>query len=182
MIKIALFDVGDTLIHDGRPFAGALDALAAIAKLKTVDAAPLLMGIVSDYYSPAAPTEAEIAELERRYRDEVLDPSGLSPFFQPFESRVTLSSRAGVRKPDRKIFELALQRSGTGATLDEILFVTENLEHLEKCKDLGITPVRFGAGSEPKGMPSFRDWIDAPAVIARLVEPGSPADPSRRVD
>jgi len=168
MIKIAFFDVGETLIHDGLPFPGAVAALAAIAGFETVDNQPLVLGVISDYHMPAPPrTEEKVAALEEQYRNQVLGPSGLAGFFQPFESRVTISSRSGVPKPDRIIFEIAVERSGTGAALAECLFVTENTTHLEKCEEHGLTPVRFGPATS--GMAGFDDWADAPTTLAELI-------------
>lgn len=170
MIKVAFFDLGETLIHDGRPFPGVADALGVIDSFRTAEGRPLALGIVSDYLMPAPPpTEAKIAALEGRYREEFLVPSGLFCFFEPFESRVTLSTRAGAFKPDRKVFDVALARSGAGASMDECLFVTENRSHLDEVARFGIKPVRFGPG--PDGAAGFEDWADAPAVIARLVAP-----------
>ena len=175
MIKIAFFDVGDTLIHDGQPFPWVTAALAAIAGFGTSAGEPLVLSIISDYLMPDPPrTEEKILALEEQYRDQVLGPSGLGGFFQPFESRVTISSRAGVSKPDRKIFETAVIRSGTRAKLTECLFVTENSTHLQKCKEHGITPVRFGPAMN--GIAAFEDWADAPAVVAGLVTPGHAAN------
>ena len=171
MIKIAFFDVGETLIHDGKPFPGATAALEAIAKFERSDRSPLVLGVISDYFMPdPRATEEKIIELEQQYRNEVLEPSGLAPFFHPFESRVTISSRAGVSKPDKKIFDVAVVRSRTGATLSECLFVTENKTHLEKCSEFKITPVLFGAARE---MAHFANWADAPHIIAELVAPGN---------
>jgi FMN phosphatase YigB (HAD superfamily) len=171
MIKIAFFDVGETLIHNGVPFPGVAAALTAVAGFETADGQMLIMGIISDYHMPSPPgTEEKIAALEEQYRSQVLGPSKLAGFFEPFESRVTISSRAGAPKPDRKIFEIAVARIGTGASLSECLFVTENTTHLEKCKEYGMTPIRFG--SAVNGMAGFEDWSDAPAAIAGLVAPG----------
>jgi len=170
MIKIAFFDVGETLIHNGLPFAGVVTALTAMAGFETVEAQALIMGIVSDYHAPIPPTEEKVAALEEQYQNQVLGPSGLAGFFKPFESRVTISSRAGVRKPERRIFEVAIERTGSRASLSECSFVTENTTHLEKCKEHGITPVRFGPAVS--GMAGFENWADAPAVIAGLVSPG----------
>src|SRR4051812_20600957 len=123
MITVAFFDMGETLIHDGRPIPGVAAALATVAGFHTADGALLFLGVVSDYFPPAPPpTEAKIAALEQRYRDEILGPSGLAQFFQPFTQRVTLSTRAGVTKPARKVFVTALTRSATGATLAQCLF------------------------------------------------------------
>ncbi|MEK6262282.1 MAG: hypothetical protein AABP62_27100 [Planctomycetota bacterium] len=171
MIKIAFFDVGETLIHNGVPFSGVAIALTAITTFETAEGHLLNMALVSDYHMPNPPTtEEKVASLEEQYRNQVLEPSGLAGFWRPFESQVTISSRAGMRKPDRRIFEVAIARTASGASLTECLFVTENTTHLEKCKEYGITPVSFG--STVSGMAGFENWADAPAVIAGLVAPG----------
>lgn len=171
MIKLAFFDVGETLIHAGLPFSGVPEALTAIEGLRTATGEDLLIGIISDYHMPLAPvTEEKIAGLEEQYRREVLVPSNLMRFFEPFDARVTLSSRAGVRKPERKIFEVAVARTGIAATFLECLFVTENVAHLEKCSEYGITPVHFGP--DHHGPSGFADWADAPLLIADLIAPG----------
>jgi len=171
MIKIAFFDVGETLIHIGSPFSGVPEALTAIAGFKTATGEALLIGVVSDYHMPPPPvTEEKITGLEEKYRSEVLGPSDLMRFFEPFEARVTLSSRAGVRKPDRKIFEVALARTGTDVTLADCLFVSENAGHLEKCNEYGMTPIRFGP--DQNGPVGFEEWADAPSLIADIVAPG----------
>jgi hypothetical protein len=172
VIRLAMFDVGETLVHDGRPFPHAVAAVAAVARFETADGGRLGVCAVSDYTMPDPPTEEAIAAPEDRYRREVLAPAGLDRVFRPFEERVTLSTRAGVRKPDRRIFELAVKRSGTGAALPECLFVTEDAGHLDRCREYGITPVRFGDGPPP----SFTDWADGPAVLAELVAPGRPGN------
>jgi len=172
MIKIAFFDLGETLIHEGAPFPGVIAALRAVTALNTATGQPLVLGIISDYDLPTLPpTEEKITALEQQYRNQALAPSGLAEFFQPFESRVTISSRAGVFKPNQAIFDMAVARSGTGAALNECLFVTENRSHLEKCAEYGITPVRFGAGGVLGGMAGFSDWADASAVLRGLVSP-----------
>ncbi len=111
MIKLLLFDLGETLIHDGQPFPGAVAALEAIGKLKTAAGKPVVRGLVSDFFPPDPPGgEAAIAAKEAEYA-RVLKDAGLETVFQPFAERVTLSTRAGVRKPAGKVFELAAERS-----------------------------------------------------------------------
>jgi hypothetical protein len=169
MIKLALFDLGETLIHGNEPFPHVVPALNAISRFHNADGGPLVIGLVSDFTMPEPPvTEAKITAAEEEYC-AILATAGLEEFFEPFEERVTLSSRARVRKPDRRIFELAAQRSGTGAELDECLYVTESVEQLKKCQEYGMTPVRFGQGARPGR--SFDDWADAPGLIADLVAP-----------
>ena len=111
MIKLALFDLGDTLLHGTTPFPNAITALEAISRLHTEAGEPLILGLVSDFL-PADPpvTEAKITAREQEYRD-ILEGARLKGFFEPFSSRVTLSTRAGVNKPDRRIFELEIGRA-----------------------------------------------------------------------
>lgn len=170
MIKVAFFDVGDTLIHGGQPMPGVIDALQIISKLKPGGDEPLLMGIVSNYLMPSPPvTEETILALELQYRTTVLEPNGLAELFKPFDSKVTISSRAGVSKPARAIFETALARLGSTATLAECLFVTEEDNHLEEAKEYGMLPVKFGTALA--GVQSFSNWNDAPLLLATLVAP-----------
>lgn len=167
MIKLVLLDLGETLIHKGKPFPGVVAALEEIGKLKTAAGQPVVLGLLSDYYLPDPPgDEAAITAKEAEYR-KVLESAGLERFFRPFEKRVTLSTRAGVNKPARKIFELAVERSGITARLTECLFVTEETRHLTKAKEFGLTAIRFGTG--PGFEPVFGDWADAPRLFTRWI-------------
>ncbi len=174
MIKLALFDVGETLIHDNQPLPHVHAALATISEFETATGDALVLGVVSDFDMPAPPpTEAKIIALELEFL-RILKSAGLDALFDPLESRITLSSRAGVFKPDRRIFELAIQRSGVSATLKECLFVTENQDHLDKCREFGMTVLKFGLGANEGS--SFTDWSEAPLLVARLVAPGRHAN------
>ena len=170
MTKLIFLDVGETLIHDGQTFPGVTDALELIGELVDKDGARMTLGVISDYHLSNPRVEADIVALETRFRDEVLTPAGLTGFFLPFDNRVTLSSRAGVFKPDRRIFEEALRRSGTSADFSDCVFITENEDHLRKCQSFGMVPIHFGPAIA--GMASFQAWIDAPSLIARLLTPG----------
>jgi FMN phosphatase YigB (HAD superfamily) len=167
MIRLALFDVGNTLIggSDALPHVGA--ALARIAELKCADGQPLVLGVVSDFgLAPPDAGEEILAEYDADFVAR-LRAAGLDSFFRPVAERVTLSTRAGVEKPDRRIFELACRRSGTGAGLAECLFVTEWRPHIVASRALGMTTIGFRAGAD--WAPSFDDWRDAPELIASFV-------------
>jgi FMN phosphatase YigB (HAD superfamily) len=169
MIKLALFDLGETLLHGTTPFPNAITALEAISRLHTKAGELLILGLVSDFLPVDPPvTEAKITAREQEYRD-ILEGARLKELFDPFSSRVTLSTRAGVHKPDRRIFELAVERSGVGASLDECAFTTENTAHLTTCKSFGMVAIRFGTG--PGITPAFSDWEDAPGLFAGLLRP-----------
>jgi hypothetical protein len=61
------------------------------------------------------------------------------------------------------------QRTGTGATLPECLFITEDRSHLAAARDLGLSVLGLGTNLAP--LPSFSSWDDAPLVIAEIVTP-----------
>jgi hypothetical protein len=169
--KLILFDVGETLIHDGQPFPYVIDALKVIADFTTDSGTSVLLGVVSDFNMPSPTvTESKIAALEHDFL-KILVTAHLDVYFQPFAERVTLSTRAGVFKPARSIFELAAQRSGIDPTFAECLFVTEKETHLDACKTYGMKTVKFGADSP--NHPTFSDWRDGPTVIAHTAVPDS---------
>ena len=168
MLKVILFDVGETLIHNGIAIPGVITALTEISKLKTSDDKLIQIGIVSNYYPPAEPvTEAAIATLEKKYRTEILEPAGLAPYFLPFDERVTLSTRAGKAKPDKEIFLVALKRLQTTAKLSECIFVTEDEVHLNSVKEYGMVPVGFG--NAIPDIITFLNWSAAPLLVASLL-------------
>jgi hypothetical protein len=176
MIRLALFDLGDTLIHDHAALPHARDALQAIRRFALADGSSLPIGIVSDDALPPPPlSEAEIVASEARFQ-ESLAATGLRDLFDPFARCVTTATRAGVNKPDRRIFERAVQRSGVAASLGECLFVTEHSGHLAACQNLGMRVLRFGSG--PGIQPAFADWRHAPLLIAAMIGT-APADNQR---
>ncbi len=153
MIKVVMFDLGQTLIdRQGRPFPHVRQALTAIfaQNLKTC--------LVSDFDMNLKPARA-LAQ----YVD-VLASAGLLPLFEPVNKRVTLSNHAGVLKPDQKIFEKALQRLGASSVpFAECLLITEDAVHVKKVREeLGMQALEFGV--------DFTDWSEAPAKIAALSE------------
>src|SRR6185503_4841141 len=93
--------------------------------------------LVSDFTMPAAPAPARVAAIFADYLNE-LDRLGLRGFFEPVERHVTLSTHAGVTKPDRHVYEVACRRLCSDARLTDCLSVTENAGHIAACRDLGI--------------------------------------------
>src|SRR5215472_9201578 len=106
MIRVLMFDLGMTLVdQENRPFRHVPAALTAIAKFETKGGKPLESCLVSDFdLAPPPVTAAKVNAIFKRYL-EILDTTTLRPFFEPVKNRVTLSTHAGVMKPDRKIFE-----------------------------------------------------------------------------
>ncbi|MBC7482350.1 MAG: hypothetical protein H7337_10750 [Rhizobacter sp.] len=171
MIKVLMFDLGDTLVGaDRQPFPHARDALAVIGQLKTAAGKPLRSCLVSDFDLAAPPaTPAKVAAIFARYLT-LLDATGLRAFFEPVQKRVTLSTHAGAPEPDAAVFEKALRRLGARATLAECLFITENKAHVRAVrKHLLMHALQFRPPGATGG--DFADWADAPALIAHEVAP-----------
>jgi hypothetical protein len=167
MIKVLMLDLGETLVHQNTVFPHVIEALDALTRFETADGKPLALCLVSDFDMPAPPpTKEKIKAISQKYL-ALLDGFGLKRFFEPVERCVTLSAHAGVFKPERKVFEMALKRLKTSAKLSECLFITENAEHIHACQKLGIKTLRFGSPGD------FSDWSEAPLLVAKLVAPDS---------
>lgn len=172
MIRVVMFDLGDTLVDaQGQPLPHVEPALQAIMAMRTDTGRPLSSCLVSDHTLATPPlSAAKVKPLFDAYLER-LDATGLRPWFEPVSRRVTLSTHVGVFKPDRRVFDKALQRLKSSATLRECLFITENAAHLAAARQqLGMQALRFrstGAAGH-----DFDDWADAPALVARLLEPG----------
>ncbi len=176
MIRVVMFDLGMTLVDgDLHSFAHVEDALTAISDFKTADGKSLRSCLVSDYTMATPPvTVAKVTALFNEYL-AILDRTELRPFFEPVNKRVTLSTHAGVQKPDRKIFEEALQRLGTRVSLDECLFITEDETHTDEVrKTLKMKTLQFRSAGSSRF--DFDDWAEAPALIASLVAPNQRAN------
>ena len=171
MLRVIMFDLGLTLIDENnQPFPHVKEALTAIQGMVTSGAKPLQTCLVSDFTMPAPPpTPAKIKTLFNEYL-QILDSTGLRPFFEPVQKRITLSSDAGALKPDRRVFTTALQRLGSIAKLSECLFITENAAHIKAAhKQLKMQTLQFRAAGSAKF--DFDDWSQAPLLIAHLLPP-----------
>lgn len=162
-----MLDLGGTLLDANNkvlPFVPA--ALKAIKGIKTEAGDPLAICLVSDFLMPT-PQKSE-AVIFQEYVSLLRDLN-LLKFFKPVARHITLSTHAGVNKPDRKIFELAITRLGLTAQLGECLFITENNAHIVAARNLGMKTLRFNAADPDH---DFADWQAAPALISRTVNPG----------
>ena len=165
MLSILMLDLGDTLIHGNKVFPHVGEALHGFQGFVTQAGEPVEMCLVSDFQlTIPPPTEEKIAPIFRDYV-ELLNGFGLTEFFEPVDEHITLSTHAGVMKPDRKVFKLAVQRLGVEATLASCLFITENPEHILACRQFGMETLRFGPSADVSGV-DFDDWSRAPQLVA----------------
>jgi 2-haloacid dehalogenase len=65
------------------------------------------------------------------------------PFLREFDVAV-ISGHEGVAKPDRRIFEILIERVGRQAS--ELLFVDDSIRNVEAARAFGIDTVHFTAG------------------------------------
>lgn len=171
MIRVVFFDLGLTLVDpQHRPFPHVPEALRTIQQFVTWTGTPLLTGLVSDFVMPSPPaTSSKIRAIFKKYLS-LLGETGLRPLFEPVQHHVTLSTHVGFPKPDRRIFVAALARLRSTARLDECLFITENSEHIQAARtSLHMSTLRFRSGAAAPF--DFEDWIQAPAMVAHLVDP-----------
>ncbi|WP_441289041.1 HAD family hydrolase [Sorangium sp. KYC3313] len=161
--SVLLLDLGGTLEYGGVVLPDAARALDVVSGFRTSSGQRLPVALVSDFTMPASGSgPVEIERLFHEYVD-MLSHLGLAPYFQPPEQRITLSTQAGVRKPHRAVFELALERLGVAPRLDACLFVTESAEHVGACRALGMHALRLG----PDG--DFDVWSAGPLILARVL-------------
>ncbi|MGI8807057.1 MAG: HAD family hydrolase [Acidimicrobiales bacterium] len=162
MVDVLLLDLGGTLVDGNQPFPHVKAALTTLKKFQGSSEQRLQLAVVSDFTPADPPTEAGVRARFKEYL-ALLDGFGLRRFFQPAAHHVTLSTHAGVPKPDRRVYELALERLGGGARLDDCLSITEHPGHVAACKALGMATLRFGA--------DFTDWSETPLLVRHLVDP-----------
>jgi putative hydrolase of the HAD superfamily len=113
-IKVAFFDLGNTLIGSNRDWIpGARETLANLHQKQ------VRLGLISNTGNLSRP---EIINLLPQDFDLSLFEKNLLIF----------SSEVHVEKPDRDIFRLAIQRSGV--TANNGLFCTEELSHISAAK------------------------------------------------
>jgi FMN phosphatase YigB (HAD superfamily) len=169
-MRVVLFDLGNTLEHQGDLVPGARDMLEAVTALEGPGGEKAVLGLVSDFDMPAdAADRAEIAAIRADYFT-ILDGLGIRPFFEPVDDRVTLSTDVGVFKPDPRIFRAALDRLAPGLEFADALFVTENKGHVLKARELGMRAAHFKVPGQSTG--DIDDLADlVPLVQAHLDGP-----------
>jgi hypothetical protein len=168
MIRILMLDLGGTLETGGQAVRWVPESLAALVRFVTAAGDPIECCLVSDFH-PAEPfAEQRISARFAEYLS-ILEEMGLRGFFEPVDRKVTLSTHVGVLKPDRRVFEKALERLSTDAPLDACLFITENSGHVAATRALGMHALRFGASDGTEG---FEAWPEGLLMIAERITPG----------
>lgn len=166
-----MLDLGDTLVRGDTVLPHVPEALGVLTRFETKSTTSLVLSLVSDYDMPTPPETPRKTRAIFNTYVAMLDKLQLKTFFEPVERRVTLSTHAGVLKPDPRIFKKAIQRLRLRIGLSECLFITENAEHVSRCRQMGMTALLFDTAGSLKG--DFSDWAEAPLLIASIVNPES---------
>ena len=168
-MKIVLFDLGDTLEDQERDvlLPGARKTLQAIQAMRDSSGKAPALALVSDFDMPESPDE--IPSIEERYF-AILDDLGIRSFFEPVSKRVTLSTEVGVFKPDKRIFQAAVKKIDKHASFRDVVFITENLQHVKKARRLKIKAIHFKGPKQTEGdvkklpdlIPLIEEFLEAP--------------------
>jgi FMN phosphatase YigB (HAD superfamily) len=166
-MKVVLFDLGKTLEDRDVLLPGARETLQAIQAMRDSDGEAAILALVSDFYMPDNPEQIPL--IQQRYY-ELLDKLGIRSFFEPVADKVTLSTEVGVSKPDEKIFRAVIEKIDEGLGFRDVLFVTENQEHVLEARLLGIRGVHFKGPGQNSGevdrlvelVPLIRKFLGAP--------------------
>ena len=165
-MKVVLFDLGDTLAAGADSLLpGALETLEAVRQMSDETGHPPVLALVSDFTT--ASSAAQVPAIEQEYFN-ILEHLGIREFFEPVSQRVTLSTRIGVRKPNKKIFAAAVKRAGGGPGFARAIFITENVEHVAKARLLGLRSVHVKGPNQPSG--EVESLAELVPVIRQFVE------------
>jgi FMN phosphatase YigB (HAD superfamily) len=126
----------------------ARETLQAIQEMRDYSGEAVALALVSDFDMPDDPEQIPI--IRQRYY-EILEGLSIRSFFEPVASRVTLSSEVGVFKPDGKIFRAAIEKINAGLCFGDVVFVTENQEHVIETRRLGMNAIHFRGPGQNAG-------------------------------
>jgi FMN phosphatase YigB (HAD superfamily) len=147
-MKMILFDLGQTLEDRDVLLPGARKTLQAIQAMRDSSGEAVVMALVSDFDMPDRPEQIPV--IRQQYYD-ILESLGIRSFFEPVSERVTLSTEVGVLKPDEKIFRAVVEKIDEDLSFQCVVFITENLEHVEATCDLGMTAIHFKGPGQTSG-------------------------------
>jgi hypothetical protein len=164
VLRVILLDLGGTLTDGSRTFSCVPEALTALRKFRDARGEPVQLCLVSDFAMPDPSSGTTVRTIFADYL-QILDRLDLRRFFKPVGHHVTLSAHAGAMKPERRVYELALERLGNHSSLKECVSITEDAGHVAACERLGMKALQFGK--------DFSDWCEGPLLLRQLIDPTS---------
>lgn len=168
IVKIVLFDLGDTLehkdhlTHEDTLLPGAIETLSSIKQMRDSNNQPVILGLVSDYGLPRDPgNQNDIKEKQDKYYG-IIENLGIHSFFSPVNERVTLSIEVGVEKPKEEIFRAAVDKVSKDLSFDNVVFITEKKEHVDAVRQFrpAMHAIHFkGPGQQNGDVEKLKDLI-----------------------
>ena len=150
-VRVILFDLGKTLEFNGGLLPGAKELLSTIKEMHVPNGNSFALGLVSDYDNFAEGMRLiDVKRLQLEYYDN-LHILGISPYFEPLYKHVTLSTEVGVRKPDKKIFRAAVDGIEKDLPFENVLFITEDPNHISAARQLGIKGIHYKGPGQNTG-------------------------------
>ena len=113
------------------------------------------------------PDDPEQIPIIRQRYYEILEGLSIRSFFEPVAGRVTLSSEVGVFKPDEKIFRAVIEKINEGLSFGDVVFVTENQEHVKEARRLGMNAIHFKGPGQNAG--DVARLVDVIPLVQKLL-------------
>ena len=159
-MKIVLFDLGETLEHEDTLLPGAIETLSSIQNMEDSTSQPVILGLVSDFGLPQNPGDQNEIKAKQEEYHEIIENLGIRPFFEPVNERVTLSIEVNAFKPEEKIFRDAVDKVSEGLSFENVIFITENREHVDAVRVFGMNAIHFkGPGQQNADVEKLTDLI-----------------------
>lgn len=170
-VKLVLFDLGNTLESGGVLLPGALETLRAVASIRVEGQPPPALGLLSDFHMPRQ--SQDVAAIQQEYYD-LLDDLGIRELFEPLAQHVTLSTEVGVFKPAAAMFRAAASKISPDLDLKDVLFVTENRNHVLAARLLGMVAVQVrGPGQSEADVDTLAGLVP---LVREFLEGGEPPE------
>jgi FMN phosphatase YigB (HAD superfamily) len=164
VMKIVLFDLGDTLEHNDKLLPGAFETLSNIKKINDNQNQPVILALISDFLPAKSPDEIE--KIKEKYYN-ILDNLGIRSFFHPVNERVTLSTEIDVNKPNKEIFRYAIDKISKDLSFKEVVYITENKNHINAVREMEINGIHFKGPGQQEG--EIENLIDLIPRIQKLI-------------
>ena len=160
-MKIILFDLGKTLENNNELIDGAKETLSSIKVMHDFNGNSPILALLSDFDKSQifGYRLIDVKPLQIQYY-QLLEKLEISEFFEPFYKHVTLSTELGVRKPAKRLFRFAIDNIERDLPFENVLFITEEPNHILAAKQHGIKTLHFkGPGQSTGEVDNLLDLI-----------------------
>jgi Peptidase family M28 len=190
-MRVVLFDLGETLEHEGTLIPGAREVLEAVSALRDGDGEPVVLALAPGDDSATRPGNVKAA---RRAYAKVLRDLGILDLFQPLDRRATLSVEVGATRSDPRGLRAAVDRVAPGLPLHHAMLVTADGHRVRSARRRGMPAIQVRAPGKRRGkvladlLPLLERWAAFPshrrdprkgrALRASLAMHGKAAEPT----